>query len=316
MKHAILLINLGTPDAPTVPAVKKFLNEFLSDPDVIPLWKPLRWLLLNTLILPFRSKRTTQLYQKIWQAKGSPLAIISKDQTSSLQHYLEKRDPPTTVALAMRYGKPSIKSALNHLKEAGITHLKVIPLYPQYSVSTSGSAIKAVNHILRDWLIPPKLSYVSYFYDHPLYIEAICHRIRQHWESHLRAEKILFSYHSLPLKMIERGDPYYSHCKMTTELIVKNLNLKPDEYALVFQSRVGRQKWLEPDCEKTLITLAKSGCKQVEVICPGFVADCLETLEEIAIQNKQRFIDAGGESYHYIPALNDSPEFIKLLSIL
>lgn len=309
----ILVVNLGTPDKADEASVRVFLNDFLSDPDVITLPSLLRYLLLKLLILPFRPKRVAKLYQKIWMPDGSPLFVYTKRISEKLQAYLNKQAPhQTEVNFAMRYSNPPLKTHLEQLKINKDDTLYVIPLYPQYAISTTGSIEKLIKATLKT----DQFRFIPYFYDHPLYIDAVVQSIRNAWEIQGRPQKLLFSYHSLPLSVLEKGDPYYAHCKITTERIVEKLGLSSEAYEMVFQSKIGRQKWLTPACSDTLIQLAKSGTQHINVVCPGFMTDCLETLEEIAIQNRELFLSNGGKTYHYIPALNDSDSTLSLLAAL
>lgn len=309
----ILVVNLGTPNKADEASVRAFLNDFLSDPDVITLPSLLRYLLLKLLILPFRPKRVATLYQKIWMPDGSPLFVYTKRISEKLQAYLNKLKPhQTEVGFAMRYSNPLLKTHLEQLKLNKDDTLYIIPLYPQYAISTTGSIEKLIKATLKT----DQFRFIPYFYDHPLYIDAVVQSIKNAWRIQGRPQKLLFSYHSLPLSVLKKGDPYYAHCKITTERIVEKLGLSSEAYEMVFQSKIGRQKWLTPACSDTLIQLAKSGTQHINVVCPGFMTDCLETLEEIAIQNRELFLSNGGKTYHYIPALNDSDSTLSLLAAL
>jgi ferrochelatase len=309
----VLLINLGTPAAPTTPAVRKYLAEFLSDPYVVQIprfiWKPL----LHGIVLRIRPKKSAALYQKIWLKEGSPLSVYSQRLTKKLQSELNaKHADKIKVTLAMRYGQPSIQQALDHLQKHDLKQLIILPLFPQYSNSTTGSIFAEINKLLKSWRHIPEVNYIQNYYQEPAYIEAITNSIQtNHSQQHL-----LFSFHGLPQRSVELGDPYFAQCKTTADTITQKLALHPADYSLTFQSRFGRAKWLQPYCDQTLIKLAQEGKKHVTAICPGFAVDCLETLEEIAIRNREIFFAAGGESLEYLPALNDSPAQLKLMTTI
>ncbi|MCD6046589.1 MAG: hemH [Gammaproteobacteria bacterium] len=307
MTTLVLLINLGTPDAPTTKSVRKYLAEFLSDPRVVELPK-LIWLpILHGIILNTRPKKSAKLYQKIWTAEGSPLMVNTKkiaeklNQTSS-RHRLD---------FAMRYGSSSIASVLK--KHQGVEEIVVLPLYPQYASSATGSSLEAVMQEIKSWRHIPNIKLISNYHDHPLYIEALAKSILTHWQQHGQAQKLVLSYHGIPQRSVDLGDPYFEQCQKTTQLLTEKLGLAENQYQMVFQSRFGAAKWLQPYCSEMLTQLPKQGIKDINIICPGFSSDCLETLEEIAIQNREIFLAAGGENYRYIPCLNDSQEQIHLL---
>jgi len=301
----ILIANLGTPDEPTATAVRRYLAEFLSDPRVIEMPRIIWWPILHGIILRTRPRRSAHAYAKIWTDNGSPLLDITRNQAGAIQEGLTNQvGGPVRVEVAMRYGNPSIPYALDRLKQAGIQRLLVFPLYPQYSAATTASTIDAVTSVLRTWRWLPELRVINHYHDDPGYINALVESIRNHWASGDKAEKLLFSFHGLPKKYFNEGDPYYCECMKTARLIAEHLELKDKEWQVTFQSRFGLQEWLQPYTDKTLIRWGKSGIGSVEVICPGFSADCLETLEEINIQNRKFFIDSGGKRYAYIPALN------------
>lgn len=310
----ILLINLGTPAAPTIKAVRKYLAEFLSDPRVVEIPRWLWWPILHGVVLNIRPKKSVKLYQKIWTNEGSPLLSISQKQTLALQKKFDQEFSATKIMLAMRYGNPSIDEALKTLKQNNIQKLIVLPLYPQYSAATTASTFDKVISVLKKWRTVPEFIFINHYFDNPDYINAIADSIQQFWQQHGKGEKLLFSFHGLPQNSIAKGDPYYDQCQQTAKLIAEKLQLSEVAWQMVFQSRFGAQKWLQPYCDKTLEQLAKQGCKKIDVICPGFAADCLETLEEMAIRNKKIFLDAGGKQFHYIPALNDSSSHINTLT--
>jgi ferrochelatase len=313
----ILLTNLGTPDAPTVPALRRYLAEFLFDPRVIERPRLLWWLVLHGVILRVRPRRAAHAYNKVWTDQGSPLMAISRHQEAALQQRLDARlQPPVKVALAMRYGNPSIQTGLEVLKAANVRRLLVLPLYPQYSATTTASTLDAVADVLRTWRLVPELRVVNGYFDENGYIDALAGSIRRHWQEHGQGERLLFSFHGLPKSYADAGDPYPEQCRRTAELVAQALQLPAERWHLAFQSRFGPQEWLQPYTDHTLKEWGTSGVKRIEVISPGFSADCLETLEEIAITNRELFQEAGGEDYHYIPALNDSAEHMDFLADL
>ncbi|MGD8812193.1 MAG: ferrochelatase, partial [Thioalkalispiraceae bacterium] len=313
----ILLVNLGTPDAPTTDAVRKYLAEFLSDKRVIEIPAPIWKLILHGIILRVRPKKVAHAYETIWQATGSPLLSITLAQGAALETPLTQMFKGTVnIAVAMRYGKPSIANGLNELKKAGARRLIVLPLYPQYSATTTATVFDAVADELKTWRWLPDLRYISHYHDHPAYVDALANSIRAHQAEQGVAEKLLFSFHGLPKRNLELGDPYFCECHKTARLVAERLELDKEQWQLTFQSRFGKAEWLQPYTDKTLESWGKQGIKHVQVICPGFAADCLETLEEINMQNRDIFLAAGGQQFSYIPALNDHPDHIHLLSQL
>jgi len=317
-KIGVLMVNLGTPEAPTKAALKTYLRTFLSDPRVVEFKGP-RWLwlfILNAVILNIRPKKSAQAYASIWDElgpdTGSPLMHISQLQHHALQQEL---DAEYIVELAMRYGDQSIESGLDSLQKQGAESVIILPLYPQYSASTSASIFDAVSNAYqqRRWL--PDIRFISHYHDHDLYIEALAQSVRVHQKQHGK-QFLLMSFHGIPQRYLHNGDPYHCECHKTGRLLAEKLGLREDEYQVSFQSIFGREPWLQPYTDASLKALPDQGIKAVQVICPGFAADCLETLEEIAIENRDYFIDAGGESYSYIPALNDSRDHIQLLTTL
>lgn len=314
----VLLLNLGTPDAPTKSALKKYLNQFLSDKRVIelPTWS---WqLLLQGVILRTRPKRVAKLYQSIWTDEGSPLLVYTRSLSRKLDSVLKLRygGSAVHVAYGMRYGNPSVSTALRELKEKGCTRIIFIPLFAQYSSTTVGSAFDAFASELMKWRWVPDVRTIHYFHDHPAYIEALASRVRKYWEEHGRGEKLLMSFHGVPRRYVEAGDPYSCHCRKTARLIAEKLGLEESAYHVSFQSQFGKEEWIKPATDTTLIEWAKAGMKRVDVMCPGFLADCLETIEEIAEENRENFIHHGGEDFHYIPALNDGEDFVHVLEEL
>ncbi len=310
----ILLTNLGTPDAPTPTALRRYLREFLWDRRVVDLPRFLWWLILNGIILRTRPTRSARAYQKVWSDEGAPLMVISRRQQQKLQQQLDALTPGRyAVALGMRYGNPSIASALDELRRAGVDVITLLPLYPQNSCATTASTLDAVGDALRRTRSVPHLRFIADYHEHPLYIQALAESVREQWRVHEAGEKLLLSFHGTPVRFREEGDPYYRQCMRTAELVAAELALPDEQWLVTFQSRFGREEWLQPYTDKTLETLAKEGVKQVDVICPGFSADCLETLEEIAVENRERFLQAGGEELHYIPALNEGDAHIAMM---
>lgn len=313
----VLLTNLGTPEAPTAKALRPYLKQFLWDPRVVEVPRPLWWLILNGIILRVRPKRSAAAYAEVWTDEGSPLLTHSLNQAKALQCSLaESYGDQVIVDVAMRYGQPSIASVIDKMLSAGVRKLIVLPLYPQYSAATTGSTFDAIADEFkqRRWL--PDFRFISHYHDHRGFIHAITNRIKAHWAEHGRTDKLLFSYHGMPQKYLENGDPYHCECHKTTRLIAEQLGLAPNEYLTTFQSRFGRDPWLQPYTDETLKALPQQGVKSVQIICPGFSSDCLETIEEIGGENCEYFLEAGGERYEYIPCLNAEPDHIELMRTL
>ena len=313
----ILVTNLGTPDAPEPGALRRYLKQFLWDPRVVEVPRPIWWLILNGVILNVRPRRSARAYQSVWTEEGSPLLTISQRQRVALEDVLGERVPgPVKVALAMRYGNPSIETGLEALKAAGARRILVLPLYPQYAGATTGSTFDAVAEVLKQWRWVPELRFINHYHDEPGYIDALVQSIRRHWEEHPRGEVLVFSFHGIPQRYFLAGDPYFCHCQKTARMVAEQLGLSAGEYRVTFQSRVGREEWLKPYTDETMKALPRAGVKRVDVVCPGFSADCLETIEEIGEENRGYFMEAGGEAYHYIPALNDDAAHIDALASL
>ncbi len=313
----VLIVNLGTPAAPTAAAVRRYLAEFLADPRVVELPRLLWRLILHGFILRFRPARSAEAYAKIWTEEGSPLLIYSRDIATSVgQQLAAKLAGPVNVELAMTYGEPSIGSALQSLFDNGARRIVCLPLYPQYSGTTTGSVFDQVTASLgkRRWV--PEFRFINHYHDAPGYIAAQAQNIRDYWEQHGRGEKLLFSFHGVPKETLLRGDPYHCQCQKTARLIAASLELDEGEWMITFQSRLGRAEWLRPYTDETVTELGGKGVKKLDVVCPGFAADCLETLEEIQMQNAEFFKEAGGESLHYIPALNGRDDHVAFLSRL
>lgn len=310
----ILLVNLGTTQAPTPQAVRRYLGEFLWDPRVIEMSRPLWWLILHGIILRVRPGKVARAYQSIWTDAGSPLLAISERLTQAVQTALSQQaSSRLEVVTAMRYGQPSIETALTTLRERGMRRLLVVPMYPQYSATTTASVFDEVARVLGSWRWIPELRFVQHYHDHPAYIRALADSVRAHWADNPRAEKLLMSFHGIPKRYFLAGDPYFCECQKTGRLLAEALDLAPGQWQLTFQSRVGREEWLKPYTDKTLEAWGADSLGSVEVVCPGFSVDCLETLEEIAMQNREIFQARGGGDYRYIPALNESPGQVGLL---
>lgn len=303
-KTGVLLVNLGSPAAPTTSAVRRFLKEFLGDPRVVNLPRPLWWVILRFFILPFRPHRSTTAYRKIWDEKGSPLVFLTRQLTDMVAQRLNAKGVITDYA--MRYGKPSIAEQLNVLKKQGIDNLIILPLYPQYSSTTTASVYDDLIKELNRWRHLPSFQFISDYHQDEHYIAAVAESIEKIWRKQGRNDLLLMSFHGLPEQLTQWGDPYFHQCHKTAALIAEKLDLDKENWRVVFQSRFGKAQWLKPYCAETLQNLARQGVKKIDVVCPGFAVDCLETLEEIAMENKALFIKAGGETYRYIPALNDS----------
>lgn len=313
----ILITNLGSPGAPTAAAVRRYLAEFLSDPRVIEAPRLPWWLLLHGIILRTRPRRVARAYRKVWRPDGAPLIAITRQQAEALERQLARRLPtPVKVALGMRYGEPSIADALRALQQAGAEKVLFLPLYPQYSATTTASSFDGLAASLRRTRRIPELRLVNGYAGDTGYIQALAASIRRHWDQQGRAERLLFSFHGLPRRYAEAGDPYPDQCRQTACRVAEALELEDGRWQVCYQSRFGREEWLQPYTDHTLRAWAAAGVKSVEVICPGFAADCLETLEEIGEENRDVFLDAGGEAFHYIPALNADEAHIEALARL
>ncbi|MFK7978023.1 MAG: ferrochelatase [Halioglobus sp.] len=311
----VLITNLGTPQAPERGPVRRYLKEFLSDPRVIELPRMLWWFILNVVILTIRPSRSAAAYRSVWTEGGSPLLLHTRAQAEGLQESLEALYPgKIDVQFAMRYGKPSIAEVLQNMLDNGVRKLLVLPLYPQYSATTTASTFDAIaqDFTQRRWL--PEFRFVTHYHDNPDYIAALAYSVIEHRKQHGAADKLVFSYHGIPKKCLESGDPYHCECLKTTRLVAETLGLTEDDYITTFQSRVGAQEWLQPYTDETMKALPAKGVKSVQVICPGFSSDCLETIEEIDIENREYFEGAGGERYEYIPCLNSSTAHIECLT--
>ncbi|MCU7906680.1 MAG: ferrochelatase [Candidatus Thiodiazotropha sp. (ex Epidulcina cf. delphinae)] len=313
----ILLVNLGTPDSPTTSAVRRYLAEFLSDPRVVSIPRMLWQLILHGIVLRVRPKRSAEAYRKIWTDQGSPLLVISQQQLSALTAALNPRlTGKVHVALAMRYGNPSIATVLEKLRRQNIQRLLVFPLYPQYSATTTASIFDAVSTALQRWRRIPECRFIHRYCHEADYIAVLSESIREFREQAGEAQKLLFSFHGIPKDYYESGDPYPNECRSTADQVAKSLGLHDHQWQISFQSRFGNQEWVKPYTDETLKRWGKEGVESVQVVCPAFSADCLETLEEIREENRAYFLQAGGKRYAYIPALNDRPGHIALLADL
>jgi len=305
-KIAVVLVNLGTPDAPTPSAVRRYLKQFLSDQRVVEIPRFVWWFILNLIILPFRARKSAKKYASIWMRDGSPLAIHTEKQAKLLRGYLGERSHDVQVVPAMRYGNPSLPDVLDKLKQTGCERILILPAYPQYCAATTATVFDAVFAHYAEVRNVPELRFVRNYYDHDAYIGALSESVFAYWESNGRPDKLVMSFHGMPKRTQDLGDPYHDECQQTGRLLAARLGLAPEQYLVTFQSRFGKANWLQPYTAPTLKQLAESGVRRVDVMCPGFIADCLETLEEIAIEGRQEFMTAGGKDFHYIPCLNES----------
>jgi protoporphyrin/coproporphyrin ferrochelatase len=320
-KTAVLLVNLGTPDAPTAASVRTYLAEFLSDPRVVEIPKPIWWLILHGIILRTRPAKSAAKYASIWldkdvgetSSRGSPLRYWTQQQATLLQAALDAASHKITVRYAMRYGNPSMAQELDQLKTEGATRILILPLYPQYSGTTTAS----VSDVVFDWgkqqRVIPELRFVNRYHDEPHYIFELASRVRASWAKNGQAPVLVMSFHGVPERTLHLGDPYHCECLKTARMLAENLGLSKEQYRVTFQSRFGRAKWLQPYTEPTLISLATAGISHVDVICPGFTSDCLETLEEINMEVREAFIHAGGKQFNYIACANDNAQWIGVL---
>jgi ferrochelatase len=316
----ILLVNLGTPDAPDTASVRRYLVEFLSDRRVVErhpaLWQPV----LHGVILRTRPKRSAAAYQKIWEQGGSPLLLISQQQQQALQRQLDDSEGDSRygyrVVLAMRYGSPSIADGLKQLREHNARKILVLSLYPQYSATTTASIFDEVTACLKKWRWIPEMRFINSYATDPAYIDALAASITTYRDQQQRSQKLLLSFHGIPQEYVDNGDPYADECRQTAALLVEKLALADDQWLLTYQSRLGPTQWLQPYTDSSVEQLAGDGVVSLDVVCPGFSVDCLETLEEIAMENRENFIRAGGKTFHYIPALNDNPAHIRMMQQL
>lgn len=305
LRTGVLLINLGTPDAPTAEALRRYLKEFLSDPRVVEIPTFVWWPILNFIILNVRPKKSAVKYESVWMDEGSPLRVHTERQVARVQAELRQRGMDVDVAYAMRYGQPSIPSVLQSMRMNGLRRLLVLPMYPQYSSSTTATAFDVLLGEVMAMRNQPDLRLIRSFHDYGPYIAALADQVRRHWDAHGRGDLLLFSFHGVPKFSLLKGDPYHCECHKTARLIAEKLGLSSGQWKLSFQSRFGKAEWLKPYTSEVLEALPVQGVKTLDVMCPGFPADCLETLEEIAMEGKEEFLHAGGQSYRYIPCVND-----------
>ena len=312
----VLLINLGTPEAPTSAAVRAYLKEFLSDPRVVEIPRILWWPILNLFVLTTRPKASARRYAQVWMSEGSPLRVHTERQTTLLRGYLGERAKslPLTVDYAMRYGRPSIPDKLREMKALRCDRILLVPLYPQYSASATATAFDAAFRCLQDMRNQPAVRTVRSFHDHPGYIAALAQNVRDYWMKSQRPDVLVMSFHGVPRATLDQGDSYHCECQKTARLLAEALGLKQEQYRITFQSRFGRAEWLKPYTADALVELARQKAGRVDVICPSFVADCLETLEEIAIEGKAIYLNAGGRDFHFIPCLNERNDWVHALA--
>jgi ferrochelatase len=308
-KAGVLLVNLGTPTAPTASAVKTFLSEFLHDKRVVDLNRFIWCPLLHGVILPIRAPKVAKLYQSVWMDEGSPLMVYSKRQAAALHSFLN-----VPVELGMTYGEPSIKSGIERLEAQGCDEIVILPLYPQYSRTTSAAVFDQIAKQYKSTPVLPNFSFVHNYHDHPLYIKALAESIRLSWEKKGKGDYVLCSYHGIPQRFVDNGDIYAQHCERTTELLAQELGLTPEQIGMSYQSRFGREAWLQPYTSETLTELTPKGIKSLDIISPAFSSDCLETLEELSEECKEIFMEAGGQKYTFIPCLNDDDLHIEMMA--
>ncbi|WP_088330017.1 ferrochelatase [Lacimicrobium sp. SS2-24] len=313
-KVGVLVTNLGTPDEPTKTALRRYLKEFLSDPRVVEVPRLIWWCILNLVILNIRPARSAAAYKTVWTDRGSPLLFHTRDQAKGIrQHLAQKWGDDVQVEFAMRYGNPAIDTTVDSMLKNGVRKLLVLPLYPQYCASTTASTFDKLSQYLQGKRWMPELRFINQYCDDEGYIRAVANKIQSHWQAHGRADRLVFSYHGIPRRYLDNGDPYHCQCLKTSRLIAEQLGLDPQHYLTSFQSRFGREEWLKPYTDATLKGLPAQGVESVQIVCPGFSADCLETIEEIGEENREYFMQAGGKRYEYIPALNADPQHIDML---
>lgn len=316
-RTGVVLVNLGTPAAPTAQALRPYLKQFLSDPRVVEIPRLVWWLILNGIILNTRPAKSAAKYASVWMEEGSPLKVHTERQAKLVDGYLNaEARTDIDVAWAMRYGAPSIPDTLNALRAKGCTRILVVPLYPQFAGSTTASVMDEVSRSLQHWRNLPELRYVRSYQDDPGYIAALAQSVRDHWMMHGEPDRLVMSFHGIPRRTLELGDPYHCECHKTARLVAEALDFPAERILTTFQSRFGKAEWLKPYTQPTLEALAREGVGRVDVMCPGFVSDCLETLEEIAIECKEAFLTHGGKTFHYIPCLNERHDWIAALTAI
>ncbi|MFT5445963.1 MAG: ferrochelatase [Gammaproteobacteria bacterium] len=315
MRIGVLLVNLGTPDQPDTASVRRYLKQFLSDPRVVEVPRALWWLILNGVILRIRPRRSARAYRSVWSEQGSPLMVHTQALGDAVSSALEDATPGVfKLRVAMCYGNPDIAGQIEALFEQGVTRLFVLPLYPQYSATTTAAVFDAVTHQLSRHRWVPDLSFETSYHDDPNYIAAVTQSIRDHWRERGEPQRLLFSFHGIPQRYVLAGDPYFCHCQASARLIAETLGLPQERWQVAFQSRVGREPWLQPYVDETLTQWGRDGVSDVHVVCPGFAVDCLETLEEIAEENRERFLEAGGSTFSYIAALNSGKAHVDTIT--
>ena len=312
-KVGVLLCNLGTPDAPTPEALRRYLAEFLGDPRVVEIPRLLWMIILHGIILRVRPAKSAHKYASIWSPEGSPLKVWTEKQAGALQQHFEAAGASVMVRYAMTYGQPAIGQELDAFKQSGVTRVLVLPAYPQYSGTTTAAVFDCVHRWSLKTRLIPEWRFVNHYHDDPGYIEALAQSVRSHWQEHGRPTQLVMSFHGVPELTLKQGDPYHCECHKTARLLAERLGLSRNNYKVTFQSRFGKAKWLEPYTEPTVRELARGGLQRVDVICPGFTSDCLETLEEIAMEVRAAFIEEGGREFHYIPCLNAAPAWTQAL---
>ncbi len=316
LKVGILIANLGTPNAPTAQALRPYLRQFLSDRRIVEIPRAIWWLILNGIILVIRPKKSAEKYAQVWTKDGSPLLVHAQKQTQLLRGFISlKVKSPVAIELGMSYGNPSMQSAIDKLKAQHCDRILVFPLYPQYASSSTASALDAVWRVLLKTRNMPAIRTIKHYHDHPAYIKALEQSVREHWRINGgKSNKLIMSFHGVPKAHLMNGDPYHCECHKTARLLADALELQKDEYMVAFQSRFGKQEWLKPYLASSLEALGKAKTKRIDVVCPGFSSDCLETLEEIAMEGKHIFQSNGGGEYHYIPALNENDAWIHAMT--
>ncbi|MDT8410357.1 MAG: ferrochelatase [Wenzhouxiangellaceae bacterium] len=315
-RAGVILANLGTPERPDARALRKYLREFLWDRRVVEVPRPIWWLILNLFIVPFRSPRSAQAYRRVWTERGSPLRYHTCDLAQAMEREFQRNMPQVKVYPAMRYGKPSIVEALEQARRDNVQRLIVLPMYPQYSATTTASVFDGLAMGLKKVRWIPELRFITHYHYDEAWVEAVADRIRGHQEVHGIPDKLVFSFHGIPKTYLLDGDPYYCECQSSARRIAAHLKLEPDAWQVTFQSRLGKAEWLKPYTDQTLVEMAGRGVGHVQVVCPGFPVDCLETIDEIGVENREAFEHAGGDKLEYIPALNAETDHARVLAEL
>jgi len=315
-RAGVLLANLGTPDRPDARALRRYLREFLWDRRVVEVPRPIWWLILNVFIVPFRSPKSAEAYRRVWTERGSPLLFYTRDLAAAMAHEFERAMPRVNVYVGMRYGRPGLADALAEARADNVQRLIVLPLYPQYSATTTASVFDGLAEALKSVRWIPELRFITHYHYDEAWVEAVADRVRAYQSEHGRPDKLVFSFHGIPKDYLLRGDPYYCECQSSARRIAARLKLEPDDWMVTFQSRLGRAEWLRPYTDESLLQLAAAGVGRVQVVCPGFAVDCLETIDEIGVENREAFEEAGGERLDYIPALNAGADHARVLAEL